>query len=245
MVLSSKNSALFSDVFRVFYAHNLPQFPPKYRTRCSRRFPSGRLSRRGRIRAIKSLQASAYIYKTMSGRSGWPSRDPIEEEGGINLYGFVVNTPINKIDYLGLRLPEQYMSIPPYNPPGKGKDCCCANDILKIHLVDDGSTKSTGNGGGTFRVKVIFDESRCASDINIEWRTCIRMDSDSGWVPSAHNSPTMSFSSGPSGTYGSWIVTAVVRYLACDGGKRVMRNTQAGIHCYEELTNFGHKVHCD
>ena len=102
MVLSSKNSALFSDVFRVFYAHNLPQFPPKYRTRCSRRFPSGRLSRRGRIRAIKSLQASAYIYKTMSGRSGWPSRDPIGEKGGMNLYGLIGNDPNDKYDVLGL-----------------------------------------------------------------------------------------------------------------------------------------------
>ena len=215
------------------------------RVGCLRHNPSGRRCGRSHIRSMFTPSSHHCTYQTVPGRSGWPSRDPIEETGGVNLYGFVLNTPINKIDYLGLRLPEQYMSIPPYNPPGKGKDCCCANDILKIHLVDDGSTKSTGNGGGTFRVKVIFDESRCASDINIEWRTCIRMDSDSGWVPSAHNSPTMSFSSGPSGTYGSWIVTAVVRYLACDGGKRVMRNTQAGIHCYEELTNFGHKVHCD
>ena len=103
MVLSSKNSAFFSDVCRGFYAHDLPQFPPKYRTRCSRRFPSGRLSRRGRIRAIKSLQASAYIYKTMSGRSGWPSRDPVEEDGGENLYSFVYGDSVNSFDELGLR----------------------------------------------------------------------------------------------------------------------------------------------
>ncbi len=32
----------------------------------------------------------------------WPSRDPIEEEGGINLYGFVRNNGVNWIDYLGL-----------------------------------------------------------------------------------------------------------------------------------------------
>ncbi len=117
MVLSSKNSALFSDVFRVFYAHNLPQFPPNYRTQCSRRFPSGRLSRRGRIRAIKKLQESAYIYKTMSGRSGWPSRDPINEFGfkslthhpGLfnrkeesNLYRFVANDSIQSFDVEGL-----------------------------------------------------------------------------------------------------------------------------------------------
>ena len=32
----------------------------------------------------------------------WPSRDPIEEEGGINLYGFVSNSPFAYVDILGL-----------------------------------------------------------------------------------------------------------------------------------------------
>ena len=43
-----------------------------------------------------------YTYKTVSGRSGWPSRDPIEEQGGMNLYGFVGNDSISRIDPLGL-----------------------------------------------------------------------------------------------------------------------------------------------
>jgi len=32
----------------------------------------------------------------------WLNRDPIEEQGGINLYGFVGNDPVNRWDYLGL-----------------------------------------------------------------------------------------------------------------------------------------------
>ena len=32
----------------------------------------------------------------------WGSRDPIEERGGINLYGFVVNSPTDLVDLLGL-----------------------------------------------------------------------------------------------------------------------------------------------
>jgi RHS repeat-associated protein len=39
-------------------------------------------------------------YDPMTGR--WPSRDPIEERGGLNLYGFVGNEPIWHIDILGL-----------------------------------------------------------------------------------------------------------------------------------------------
>jgi uncharacterized protein RhaS with RHS repeats len=40
-------------------------------------------------------------YDPVTGR--WPSRDPIEEEGGINLYGFVQNAGTNWIDVLGLK----------------------------------------------------------------------------------------------------------------------------------------------
>ena len=39
-------------------------------------------------------------YDPVTGR--WPSRDPIEEEGGINLYGFVGNDGVGRIDVLGM-----------------------------------------------------------------------------------------------------------------------------------------------
>lgn len=39
-------------------------------------------------------------YDPQTGR--WPSRDPIEEDGGINLYGFVLNDGVDSVDYLGL-----------------------------------------------------------------------------------------------------------------------------------------------
>jgi hypothetical protein len=38
----------------------------------------------------------------VSGRGLWLTRDPIEEEGGVNLYGFVANDGVNEADYLGL-----------------------------------------------------------------------------------------------------------------------------------------------
>jgi hypothetical protein len=68
-----------------------------------------RRSRLG-IVPVKSIRASCgpsrkhdYCYRyddPVMGR--WPSRDPIEEEGGVNLYGFIGNRSINKIDKLGL-----------------------------------------------------------------------------------------------------------------------------------------------
>jgi len=41
-------------------------------------------------------------YETASGRGFWLSRDPIEEQGGLNLYGMVGNDPISRVDPFGL-----------------------------------------------------------------------------------------------------------------------------------------------
>jgi RHS repeat-associated protein len=38
-------------------------------------------------------------YDPVTGR--WPSRDPIGERGGINLYGMVKNDTLNAVDVLG------------------------------------------------------------------------------------------------------------------------------------------------
>ena len=44
-----------------------------------------------------------YGYRYYSPALGrWLSRDPIEERGGLNLYAFVNNDPVNKWDQLGL-----------------------------------------------------------------------------------------------------------------------------------------------
>ena len=48
--------------------------------------------------------------KPVSGIPYWPSRDPIEEEGGENLYSFVGNDGIDWTDTLGLR--DQFDDLP-------------------------------------------------------------------------------------------------------------------------------------
>ncbi len=42
-------------------------------------------------------------YDPVTGR--WPSRDPLQEFGGINLFGSLGNNPLNHSDYLGLSEP--------------------------------------------------------------------------------------------------------------------------------------------
>ena len=44
------------------------------------------------------------IYRPDTG--AWLSRDPIGERGGVNLYGFVGNDPVSRVDYLGLIEPN-------------------------------------------------------------------------------------------------------------------------------------------
>jgi len=75
-----------------------PTSPLKTRARAFRPNPSGRISWRGRFRPIFTPGSRACGYKTPSGRTKWPSRDPIGQEGGWNLYGFVGNAPIDSYD---------------------------------------------------------------------------------------------------------------------------------------------------
>jgi len=51
-----------------------------------------------------SMDVTYYGYRWYDPATGrWPSRDPIEEAGGINLYSFVGNDAVNKNDILGLQ----------------------------------------------------------------------------------------------------------------------------------------------
>ena len=53
----------------------------------------------------KTMGVTYYTYRYYDPVTGrWPSRDPIEEEGGVNLYGFVGNDGVGNIDLLGLAL---------------------------------------------------------------------------------------------------------------------------------------------
>jgi len=101
-------------------------------------------------------------YDPVTGR--WPSRDPIEEMGGINLYGFVSNNGINVWDMLGL-----------WDKEGVLKLLCkhCANSkcvkalndtrVYKVDRIDriDGNGNVTKNSSdGLTASREAFDDGK-------------------------------------------------------------------------------------
>ena len=67
-------------------------FAAPHKTRLENRLQAPELHRENRLTSTK----------TASGIPVWPSRDPLGERGGMNLYGFVGNDGVNGWDFLGL-----------------------------------------------------------------------------------------------------------------------------------------------
>ena len=90
-----------------------PTSPLETRVGDFRRRPSGRLSlcRRRSRRTATGWRVGGC--KTASGRAKWLSKDPIAEQGGVNLYGFVGNCPVTGIDQLG----DSGENVPPGGNP--------------------------------------------------------------------------------------------------------------------------------
>ena len=63
---------------------------------------SGRSREERQANRVRVGVGEPCAYESTPGRTTWLSRDPIEEEGGLNLYGYVENDPVNWLDPLGL-----------------------------------------------------------------------------------------------------------------------------------------------
>lgn len=103
------------------------------------------------------------LTKTASGILLWPSRDPVEEKGGVNLYGFVGNDGVNCVEFLGLKLIKYVGPAKPITASGGGGACTGTWDAIvqwKSGFNFNNSTAvngATGTNDGTLTVTITVD----------------------------------------------------------------------------------------
>ena len=69
----------------------------------------------------------------------WLNRDPIGEDGGVNLYGYVENDPLSNVDFFGLWSPGAHDDLINHALAGKASDDC----IARIQRSSRGFDKRT------------------------------------------------------------------------------------------------------
>lgn len=84
-------------------------------------------------------------YNPNTGR--WPSRDPIEEQGGVNLYGMIANDPVNRWDVLGLAPGDAK------HPLGKcdGSQSCAQNVAILRNYIQSTRIRFENDFTDTYR----------------------------------------------------------------------------------------------
>jgi RHS repeat-associated protein len=134
-----------------------PTSTPKNRVWGFENIPSGRPCVEFDLTWETAIGSVQYTYRNASGRAEWLSRDPIAERGGINLYDYVGNDPIDGTDPLGLKTCWKHVLMTTFGD-SKGDDKGYMGDNLKPGdlAVGNGAanssnrypSKSASNGPG-------------------------------------------------------------------------------------------------
>jgi hypothetical protein len=152
------------------------------------------------------------FYNSSTGR--WLSRDPIDQRGGLNLYVFVGNDPVARLDINGLISPRHPgQPKDPYDPPNLGRPCPAKCRSCKI----EASAFDNGSSSEAFKMKLDFHREGCCRDIEIRWTACYNP-TGYGTLESCNDSTECTFHHGTSpGSYGSWEIGIFIRFLSCEG----------------------------
>jgi hypothetical protein len=101
-----------------------------------------------------------YGYRYLDPNTGrWPSRDSIQERGGVNLYGFVGNNGVGEFDVLGLRkkwaifFVNSHGDIPDLHDPFDDGDKSVSSQFLGRRAWRVKSNSLSISGGKELRVK--------------------------------------------------------------------------------------------
>jgi RHS repeat-associated protein len=163
-------------------------------------------------------------YNASTGR--WLNTDPLEEDGGLNLYA-LKNDLVNGIDpdgrcTLGMCAENRRAAlakgercnplVPDYWPTDEHDPCCAPPAKVEAYAVDDGSKKST------YKMKIVFTQLKNAHQMQINWKTCYRAGGQYGVLPSCNNSGSCTFDVTGMGDNGSWMIGIWINWLSCEGG---------------------------
>lgn len=135
-----RRSRIFLLPFSFLAIHSLEVIRP---------LPSTARKSRIRPKICRNRPGVAYYtyryYDPLTGR--WPSRDPIGEEGGVNMYGFVGNDGVNAWDVLGLIGPyySPNWGIPPSNSKPRPCSPGAGDQFNPFGLRGDTSKKNYKN----------------------------------------------------------------------------------------------------
>jgi RHS repeat-associated protein len=97
--------------------------------------------------AEKTVHVADYLYRYYDPLTGrWPSRDPIEERGGVNLYGFLGNDGVNLIDKFGMISHKHPADVPKFEE--EGEECNLPSaEFIELKLSGSFDVQSWTSGG--------------------------------------------------------------------------------------------------
>ena len=180
-------------------------------------------------------------YQPSTGR--WLSRDPIEEDGGLNLYGFLANDGINQVDGVGLMTESEMEADQKLWDNAVKKETCCCNKTAGVVSVSITGAAS----GATVNMAATIKKVGCVLEIiQYYWWNCFTAQNEYGhgnmllhpgnhddppWQHSGWNPGGATYSLSHAGSYNiisnyffdssHWNWQAAVLYIYCakDGHK--------------------------
>lgn len=115
-------------------------------------------------------------YNASTGR--WLSRDPIEEKGGLNVYGFVDNCPMNEIDVFGLMTLQELENIASRMDRQLSGEKCCCKEKTGIDIAFTGRTDGRTMVTGIARIA----RHGCVYEIYHYWWDCYTAHDEAGFL---------------------------------------------------------------
>jgi hypothetical protein len=176
----------------------------------------------GLLAWMVTLQAGWGFYNPQTGR--WLSRDPIEEQGGVNLYGFVGNEPTGKCDpfgqttYFDLKLME-------------GQPCCDKKVTYGLTARNDSTVYVPGTPQGFDSTGTAFISNptqMVSTPLSFSWWTCCNDGQNKAQNNEPLANPGAQFLCPCKDASGGWVCIWKVRlfYLSCEGMKWKLKQTE-------------------